>query len=282
MARDGDFEQLDEAETGEPNSLVYCQTLQFLEIAERNPNVSVIVTTPALARENVSKALVVVDDPRYAFFSLYTQFHARGIGAHRIEPGIGTGCRIHPSAVVSPHARIGDRVHIGAHAVIESHVEIMDGAMIGPQAVIGAEGLVTIRHADGSLMHIAHAGGVRVGQGVEILSSAVVAKAMFHAPTTIGDHSQIGILTNIGHGARIGARCFVAGNSVVAGRVRIGDDVWIGASVSIAPWMTVGSGAEIKMGSVVVNAVPPGAVVSGNFAIDHKQNMRLLFRNRTS
>jgi UDP-3-O-[3-hydroxymyristoyl] glucosamine N-acyltransferase len=279
--RDGDFEQLDEAETRESHSLVYCQTIQFLELAERNPNVSVIITTPALARENVSKGLIVVDNPRYAFFSVYMQLQAHGSKPRRIEPGIGTACRIHPSAVVSPYARIGDRVHIGAHAVIESHVEIMDDSMIGPQAVIGAEGLVTIRHADGSLMHVAHAGGVRIGQGVEILSSAVVAKAMFHAPTTIGDHSQIGILTNIGHGARIGARCFVAGNSVVAGRVHIGDDAWIGSSVSIAPWITVGSGAEIKMGAVVVNAIPPGAVVSGNFAIDHKQNLRLFFKSRT-
>lgn len=46
--------------------------------------------------------------------------------------------------------------------------------------------------------------------------------------------------------------------------VVIGEYVWIGASVIILPGVTIGDGAIIGAGSVVVKDVPEGAVVGGN------------------
>lgn len=44
----------------------------------------------------------------------------------------------------------------------------------------------------------------------------------------------------------------------------IGDDVWIGANSCIKAGVTIGDGAIIGMGSVVVKDVPPFAIVAGN------------------
>jgi acetyltransferase-like isoleucine patch superfamily enzyme len=44
----------------------------------------------------------------------------------------------------------------------------------------------------------------------------------------------------------------------------IGSDVWIGDNASVRRGVTIGSGAVIGMGTVVVKDVPPYAIVVGN------------------
>ena len=282
VVRDGSFSHLDEADTSRSASLVYCQSLHYLEAAAENPNVSAIVTTPALAGESItpSKAVIATVDPRFAFFNLYAAFHEAGMSQPDMDFGVGEGCHIHPAAVVSPRARIGNRVEIGANAVIEDFVHIMDDVFIAPNAVIGAEGLITLRHDDGELLMVRHAGGVEVGQGSQILAGAVIAKSLFCSFTRIGRNCQIGIMANVGHGVSIGDDSVISGNTVIAGRTRLGPKVWVGASASIAQGLEVGEGAQIKMGAVVIGNVDRGQVVSGNFALPHKTNMRHFLRKK--
>ena len=47
-----------------------------------------------------------------------------------------TESNIHPSAAISPSAKIGNNVTIGAYSVIGDEVEIGDGSIIGPNAVV--------------------------------------------------------------------------------------------------------------------------------------------------
>lgn len=44
----------------------------------------------------------------------------------------------------------------------------------------------------------------------------------------------------------------------------IGNDVWIGGAAVICPGVTVGDGAVIGTGSVVVKDIPPGVFGAGN------------------
>lgn len=280
VKRDGFFSQLDEADTTNPASLVYCQNLHYLSLANNNANVSAVITTPLLANEPVSesKAVIVATDPRLAFFSLYAEFYSKERNRPKMEFGVGRECRIHTSAVVSPRSWIGDRVEIGAHAVIEDFVQIMSDVYIGPNAVIGAEGLITLRREGGGLLTIKHSGGVEIGVGSQILAGAVVAKSLFCSPTKIGKFCQIGIMANVGHGVSINDESVVSGNTVIAGRTKLGRRVWVGTSVSIAQGLVVGDEAQIKMGAVVINNVADKGVVSGNFAVSHKANMRHFFK----
>jgi UDP-3-O-[3-hydroxymyristoyl] glucosamine N-acyltransferase len=275
IVQDGNFATLDEVDTTTPGSLVYCQTLHYLLKAADNPHISAVVCPPALAEElsGTSKAIVAADDPRRAFFELYLRLKASGDILPQMSYGIGEGCSIHHSAVVSPKARLGNRVVVGAHSVIEDYCELGDDVEIGANVVIGAEGLLTLRQPDGRLVRVSHAGGVMISEGCQILSGAVIAKSLFRRFTYIGPHSQIGIMTNIGHGAYVGEACVISGNSVIAGRSRLEDRVWVGTSVSVAQGLIVGQGAKIKMGAVVVADVPAGAVMSGNFAVNHRVNM---------
>ena len=274
ILRDSAYAYLDEAGTVHPNSLVFCQNLAFLEIANANPNVVAIITTPELATEACAPGVAVSTNPRLAFFRIYRQVAVADMAYSPSAFGQGTGCNIHSSAVVSSRTRIGNHVTIAANAVVEDFVEIGDNTYIGANAVIGAEGMITVWEQDGSPLLIKHAGGVKIGHDVVILAGAVIAKSLYRSYTRIGDYSQIGILANIGHGVGIGKRCVISGNCVVTGRTELGDNVWMGVSASVAPGLKIGAGAQIKMGSIVVRDVPPAQVVSGNFALPHKVNMK--------
>lgn len=48
------------------------------------------------------------------------------------------------------------------------------------------------------------------------------------------------------------------------GPLKIGNDVWIGQNVLLRPGLTIGDGAVVAAGSVVVKDVPPYAIVGGN------------------
>ncbi|WP_422420014.1 DapH/DapD/GlmU-related protein [Pseudomonas sp. GZD-222] len=275
IVKSGSFATLDEVDTITPGSLVYCQALHYLQKAAKNPHISAVVCPPALAVElaDTGKAIIIADDPRHTFFELYLRLKVSGDILPQMDFGIGEDCRIHPSAVVSPKTKLGNRVVIGAHSVIEDYCELGDDVEIAANVVIGAEGLLTLRQADGRLLRVSHAGGVTISEGCQVLSGAVIAKSLFRRFTFIGPHSQVGIMTNIGHGAHVGKACVVSGNSVIAGRSRLEDRVWVGTSASVAQGLVVGEGAQIKMGAVVVADVPPGAVMSGNFAVNHRVNM---------
>lgn len=50
----------------------------------------------------------------------------------------------------------------------------------------------------------------------------------------------------------------------IAKDVKIGDFVWLGNCVMILPGVTIGEGAVIQAGAVVVSDIPPCAIAGGN------------------
>jgi len=84
------------------------------------------------------------------------------------------------------------------------------------------------------------------------------------APVTFGDH------------VFVGPHCgfYTAGHPLDAQQRRqgleyarpitIGNDVWIGGHVAVLPGVTIGDGAVIGAGSVVVHDIPPHVVAVGN------------------
>ncbi len=90
---------------------------------------------------------------------------------------------------------------------------------------------------------------------------------------SIGESSMFnyGVLIDVHHGVRIGARCMVASMVRIcdldgdrAGPVSIGDDVWIAHGALIQPGVTIGDGAVVSAGSVVTSDVPAGYLAVGS------------------
>ncbi|MCF8266747.1 MAG: hypothetical protein K9I69_01605, partial [Ignavibacteriales bacterium] len=60
----------------------------------------------------------------------------------------------------------------------------------------------------------------------------------------------------------------------IAGNCILGDDVWIGGGAMISDGIRIEDKAKVLLGSVVIKDVNSQEIVSGNFAIDHKKNIK--------
>jgi len=80
----------------------------------------------------------------------------------------------------------------------------------------------------------------------------------------IGAHAWLGNRAVISHDCVLGAGATVAPSATLAGGVTLGAQVFVGSGALLRPGITIGEGALIGMGAVVLNDVPPGAVVAGN------------------
>jgi UDP-3-O-[3-hydroxymyristoyl] glucosamine N-acyltransferase len=271
VERDAAFGALGFVTHETPARLGFVAEARWLSALEAAPGLAAVITTADLAAAVPARlGLAVSDRPRQAFYAVHaylareTGFYARPAGT-----GIDPSARVHPSAVVP-----ASDVTIGARTLLEPHVTIFPGTVVGADcvlragAVIGAEGF-QFDVADGPPVAVPHAGGVRLGDRVEVQSNTVIDRAVFGGFTEVGDDTKIDNLVHVAHNVRLGRRCRVVALAMIGGSVVVGDDAWIGPHAAISDNLRVGDGASISLGAVVTRDVPAGARVTGNFAVPH-------------
>jgi UDP-3-O-[3-hydroxymyristoyl] glucosamine N-acyltransferase len=258
--------------------LVFLESEKYLARFFQNPYIVGVVTTPVISSALPERYGVAVSDhPRKAFFTFHnylatkTDFYWKDFPSQISENAI-----IHPNAYVAPR-----NVRIGRGTVIEPGVTVLERSIIGEDVIlragctVGSQGFYLGR-IEGEVFSIAHAGGVKIHDRVEVQANSAISRSVFHEYTELGEDTKLDNLVHIAHNSKIGARCLLAANAMVAGSVTIGDDVWIGPGASISNEITIGDGARITIGSVVTRDVAPGQSVSGNFAIEHDKFIAFL------
>jgi len=154
-------------------------------------------------------------------------------------------------------------------------VVIKSGAIIRAGAVVGVDGYEHKRTSKG-ILTVAHDGKAIIGENAEVGVNSNIVKGFSYRDTVVGSETKIDALVHYAHGAQCGSRCMIVASAMVAGHVTIGDDVWIGPNASISNRISIGDGAFVSLGSVVVQDVPAGTKVTGNFAIPHVRFIRNL------
>ena len=215
---------------------------------------------------------------------------------------------IHPTAVIAPTAKIGANAHVGAYVVIDDEVNIGDDALILPHVVIyrGARiGNNFFAHAHAVVREYCTLGdnvilqnGVIIGcdgfgfardlhrwekipqsgaavleDDVEVQANSCVDRASI-GETRIARGVKIDNLVQVGHGSAVNEDTLLCSQVGLAGSTVVGKNVILAGQVGVAGHCHIGEGVTVTAQSGTHGDIPPGAMVSGSPAFDHKQWLR--------
>ncbi|MGH8801219.1 MAG: LpxD N-terminal domain-containing protein [Casimicrobiaceae bacterium] len=239
----------------------------------------VVVSSHVSQKVDVTRTLIVVDDPRAWFLSAVDELFPEAAHPPEPAPGVDTHADVHANARISPSAAIGTDVHIGsgtrvgAGAVIYSGVIVGTNCVIGPGAIIGWVGLAYHEDRQGSLRFVPHLGTVRIGDWVDVGAHVCVCRGIL-SDTIIGNRVKIGSLVYIGHGTVIENRVWISASTAIAGHSRIGEGGLIGIGSTMVDNVTMEPDVLIAAGSVVTRDAQAGAKLAGVPANPHPKLRR--------
>jgi UDP-N-acetylglucosamine acyltransferase len=191
---------------------------------------------------------------------------------------------IHPNAVVSPEARIGEGVRIGPFAVVEEGTTIGDGCEIRAHAVIKRGCVLGVHNR-------VHEGAVLGGEPQDVSfgghdSRLVIGDrnviregVTIHRSTKPGGATVVGsdcfvmAYAHVAHDGRIGDRVILANNVALAGHVEIADRAFLSGGVVVHQFCRVGRLAMVGGNAKVVQDCLPFVITDGAPARAHGLNV---------
>lgn len=222
-----------------------------------------------------TKCFIVVENPKAVFTRILRDFFSA-----RVEyPNT-----IHPTAIVSPAAKIHPSVHIGAYCII-GDCEINEGAIIlsstrihnrvfigsnvkiNEFCNIGGDGFGHIWNEDNEIEKMPHIGKVIIEDNVEILQFVNIDKGTLDN-TTIRKGAILDHYVHIGHNATVGENSMVAAKAVFCGGSSIGKNCFIGVQTIIVDAVKIGNNVLTGAGSVITKNIPDNGVYTGAPAIE--------------
>ncbi|NLG34731.1 MAG: UDP-3-O-(3-hydroxymyristoyl)glucosamine N-acyltransferase [Lentisphaerae bacterium] len=209
---------------------------------------------------------------------------------------------VHPRAWVSPEAKLGADVSVGAFAVVEAGAEIGEGSTLFPQtyvghgarlgkdcllypfalvrercrvgdrvilhsgAVIGSDGFGYVVDGHGVRTKIPQTGIVVLEDDVEIGANTAIDRARF-GETRVGKGTKVDNLVQIGHNCQIGEHSVLCGQVGMAGSTTLGKRVICAGQVGLGGHLTVGDDAVVGAQAGVPKDLPGGQMYLGAPAV---------------
>ena len=230
-----------------------------------------------LAPENESLTALprIVAERPYAYFARVSQL---------FNPLSTQPPGVHPSAVVSEEAVLGQGVSIGPGCVIGAGVTIGDESCLYPRvvvypgcslgkrvivhsgAVIGADGF-GIAAEEGRWIKIPQIGAVRIGDDVEIGANSAVDRGALD-DTVIEDGVKLDNLVQIAHNVRVGAHTAIAGCAGVAGSADIGRHCTIGGAAVVLGHLRIVDHVHVSAGTLISRSILKPGTYTGVYPFD--------------
>ncbi len=181
---------------------------------------------------------------------------------------------VHPTAVVSPDARLAAGVEVGPYAVVESDTTVGEGTEIRAHAVVK-------RHTRLGAHNVVHEGAIlggepqdvgfedaatslvigdanRIREGVTIHRAAKPDEA-----TRVGSECYLMAGAHVGHDCRLGDGVLLANNVALAGHVTIEDRAFLSGGVVVHQFCRIGRLAMLGGNSKVVQDCLPFVITDG-------------------
>ena len=185
---------------------------------------------------------------------------------------------IHPTAVVSPGARIGDDCYIGPYCTVGDEVQLGEGVRLESHCVVDGRTsigagthvfpFVSIGLASQDLKYKGEPSETIIGERNKIREFVTIHRGTAGGGmlTKIGDDCLIMAQAHIAHDCIIGNGVIMANAATLAGHVVIEDRANVGAYSGVHQFCRVGREAYVGGYSVVVKDALPFALTVGNHA----------------
>ncbi|MFV1996808.1 MAG: acyl-ACP--UDP-N-acetylglucosamine O-acyltransferase [Acidiferrobacterales bacterium] len=182
--------------------------------------------------------------------------------------------RIHPTALVSTKARLGNRNSIGPYVTIEDDVQmgngntILQGAVLKNGTRMGNDNAVheyaviagrpqDIGFKDGSTK-------VRIGDNNVLREYVTISRATNNEiPTSIGNENYLMNQVHLGHDCILGDNITIAPGTGLGGHVHVGNRAFISGGVMVHQFVRIGTIAMIGGNSKITKDVLPYMVTDG-------------------
>lgn len=184
------------------------------------------------------------------------------------------GITIHPTAIVSKDASLGENVKIGPYCIVDGKTTIGSGtelrafSRVCDYTEIGSN-CTLYEHAviGGAPQDLSYRGEetwARVGNGVVFREFVTLSRAAGEGEeTTVGDGCFIMEGVHIAHNVKIGREVTIANKVGFSGHVHIGDYAVIGGMSGFHQFVHVGAYCMVGGLSRVVKDVPPYCLAAG-------------------
>ncbi len=181
-----------------------------------------------------------------------------------------TSTSVHPTAIVSDEAQLGDGVEIGAYCIVRGPVTLGDGVRLISHVCIDGPGQIgagTIVHPFVRLGGSAQdrkigpedvTAGFVVGEAGIIREYATVhAATNDHTPTSVGDRIFMMCASHVGHDARVGNDVNLINGCLLAGHVVVEDNVNISGNAAVHQHCHIGRLGMVSGGVVLTMDMLP-------------------------
>ena len=186
--------------------------------------------------------------------------------------------QVHPTAVVSAGARIGDNVRIGAYSVVGEHVvlgddvELLSHVVVEGRTQIGAGTRIfpfaSIGHRPQDLKYDGEPSRLVIGERCTIRENVTINPGTRGGgmETRVGNDCLLMASSHVAHDCKVGNNVVLANYVGLAGHSVIGDYVAFGGMCAVHQFVRIGSHAFIGAQSMIDADVIPYGMAVGNRA----------------
>src|SRR6266571_5293317 len=185
------------------------------------------------------------------------------------------GDAIHPTAIISSKAQLGERVEVGPFAIIGDGCEVGDDCVISPRATLERDVHLAARVKigigsviGGAPQDLKYAGeptSVEIGEGTIVREYSTINRGTSQSfKTTVGSACLLMSYVHLAHDCHIGNGVIIANGVQLAGHVTVEDKATISGLSAVHQFVRIGRYSFIGGCSRVSKDIPPFLKAVGN------------------
>lgn len=182
---------------------------------------------------------------------------------------------IHPTAIVSPLATLGQNVRIGPYCVVGDHVELGDDCVLHSHVILEGHSKIgrgneffpfaVIGGKTQDLKYLGDPTYLEVGDHNVFRENTTVHRGTHESlPTRIGSHNLLLCYAHVAHDCQLGNHIILSNSVGIAGHVIIEDHAIVSGMGAVHQFCRIGQHSIIGGCSKIVQDVPPFMIVDGN------------------